>query len=207
MSQRITGWRLPLSLPGVYTFFQNLLGGPQPWRDLVKIHIRPEKGMHILDIGCGPAAILDYLPESVHYVGVDLSQEYINAARKQYGPRGEFHCMPAESFQKNGNLSGFDLVMGLGLLHHLDDTQAMHFFSAATNALRSHGRCLTVDPCMVDGQHPLARFLIRMDRGQNVRTAEAYLSLAKPFFNSAVQNIYHDWLRVPYTHHIMECRH
>jgi cyclopropane fatty-acyl-phospholipid synthase-like methyltransferase len=205
MTQRTSGWRLPLSFPGIYGFCQNLLGGPQPWRKLVETYIRPENGLHILDLGCGPAAILEYLPESVDYVGVDVSREYIDAARKKYGKRSTFHCMSIESLS-NADLRGFDLVMGLGVLHHLGDKEAHNFFAAAAGALNMNGRCLTVEPCLVRGQHPIARLLIRMDRGQNVRASHEYAALAMSFFPNVIQHISHDWLRVPYTHHMMECR-
>jgi SAM-dependent methyltransferase len=183
----------------------NLLGGSRPGRELVEQYIRPEKGMRILDLGCGPAAILEYLPENAYYVGVDLSHDYIDAARKRYGKRGTFHCMAVESLHGAG-LAGFDLVMGLGVLHHLDDEQARSFFAVAVAALNESGRCLTVDPCRVPGQHPVARLLIRMDRGRNVRSPYEYAVLAGSAFSGVVQNINHNWLRVPYTHHIMECR-
>lgn len=205
MSQRTSGWRLPLSLPGIYGFCMNLLGGERPGRELVEKHIRPVKGMRILDLGCGPAAILDYLPENVYYAGVDLSHAYIEAARKNYGKRATFYCLPIESLDAS-ILTGFDLVMGLGVLHHLDDAQARSFFTAAAKALDENGRCLTLDPCLVPDQHPLARLLIRMDRGRNVRTAEEYAALSRSVFTGLDQSIIHNWMRVPYTHHIMECR-
>lgn len=205
MAQHTSGWRLPLSLPAIYGFCMNLLGGPGPARKLVQTYIRPEKGMRILDLGCGPAAILDNLPGSVIYVGVDLSPAYIDAARKNYAKRATFYCLPIESLEAS-IFSGFDLVMGIGVLHHLDDNQARDFFSVAAKTLNENGRCLTFDPCLAPGQHPVARLLIRMDRGRNVRYSDQYAALAKSAFSGVDQFIIHDWMRIPYTHHIMECR-
>lgn len=203
MVQRTSGWRSLLSLPGVYSFCQNLVGSARSRQEMIEKYIRPEQGIRILDLGCGPAAILDDLPDSVYYVGVDLSKEYIDAARQKYGNRGTFYCLPVESMEVSG-LSGFNLVMGLGVLHHLDDSQARRFFAVAAKALKENGRCLTVDPCLVPGQHPAARLLIRMDRGQHVRTVKGYAALAESAFSKIAQDIRHDILRVPYTHNIME---
>lgn len=204
MSQYTSGWRSCLSLPGIYGLLQTLLGGPSSLRYIIKTYIRPVPGMRILDLGCGPATIMDSLPEHIDYVGVDLSPAYIYAARKKYGKRGEFHCLPVESLQETG-LTGFDLVMGLGVLHHLDNAQAARFFSIAAKALKHGGRCMVLDPCLVPGQHPVARLLIRMDRGRNVRTADDYAVLAKANFPLISQTLHHDLLRIPYTLHIMEC--
>lgn len=160
--------------------------------------------MRILDLGCGPATILAYLPAEIDYVGVDLSRKYIDAARSVYGKRARFYCLRVEDMNSAG-LTGFDLVMGLGVLHHLDEYQARQFFIAARKALKEKGRCLLADPCLVPGQHPVARFLIRIDRGQNVRSARGYAVLAESAFCCLSQEISHDKLRIPYTHHIMQC--
>jgi len=205
MTQNTFGWRSFLSLPGIYGYCQNVLRRPGSRAELVKKYIRPKQGMHILDLGCGPATILKYLPENIHYVGVDVSIKYIEAAKATYGDRGHFYCLPVEALHDAG-IGGFDLVMGLGVLHHLDDDQARSFFAIAFNVLKMDGRCLTVDPCFVQGRYLIAGILIRMDWGKNIRTADRYAALAKDTFSHITYNIHHDRLRVPYTHHIMECR-
>lgn len=202
MAQVTTGWRKALAMPFAYRAAMRLLGGRCSRPDFVRVYIQPEPGMRILDLGCGPAAILEYLPETTHYVGVDMSRKYIDDARAKYGDRGVFHCLPLNEVVKVGQ-ADFDMVLGLGLLHHLDDAQAQYFFSIAASMLRNGGRCLTLDPCFVQGQHPVARFLISKDRGQNVRTVEQYVELGRTSFRCIDQFIRHDLLRVPYTHFIM----
>ncbi|SMP72082.1 Methyltransferase domain-containing protein [Desulfonatronum zhilinae] len=205
MAQCTTGWRSWLSLPGVYSFCMDLLGGKRGGQIFVDTCIRPQSGMSILDIGCGPAAILGYLPEGVEYVGVDVSQQYIDAATRQHGGRGRFFCMSVDDLSEN-DFGVFDLVLGTGVLHHLDDAQARSFFSLAGRMLHTEGRCLTLDPCLNKGQHCIARVLIHLDRGRNVRTAQEYAALASASFSDVSQTLRHDLLRVPYTHLIMECR-
>lgn len=205
MAQETSGWRAWLSLPAIYEMCMKLLGGPDTLRYVVGTYIRPAPGMRILDMGCGPAGILEALPQDILYVGVDLSPVYINAAIKKYGNRGTFHCIPVEMLDDAG-LANFDLVMGLGVLHHLDDKQAARFFAVAAGAVKPGGRCMVIDPCLVPGQHPIARLIIRLDRGLNVRTADAYAALAKASFPRISQTLHHDLLRIPYTHHVMECK-
>lgn len=152
--------------------------------------------MKILDLGCGPAKILESLLEDIEYVGADISQEYIDAARKKYPGRGTFHCLRVKEMTKS-QLTGFDLVMGIGVLHHLSDDEAMKFFFMASDSLASGGRCLTIDPCFVEGQNPLAKALILRDRGRSVRNPSGYMELAKKQFSLVDRTIRHDMLRIP----------
>jgi hypothetical protein len=59
---------------------------------------------------------------------------------------------------------------------------------------------VTCDPVRLQGQHPVARLLIALDRGKFVRPFEGYLALARPRFPNAAAKIVHDLLTVPYTH-------
>ena len=60
-------------------------------RLIARQYIRYQEEQKILDIGCGPADILKYLPSDVAYCGIDLSEDYIRDARKQY-PNMRFVC-------------------------------------------------------------------------------------------------------------------
>jgi hypothetical protein len=75
----------------------------------------------------------------------------------------------------------------------------------AKAALKKSGRLVTLDPCFVEGQSPIARFLLSRDRGQNVRDAEGYRALMSSTFDSMASHIRHDLNLFPYTHLIMEC--
>jgi len=192
-----------LSVAGVYTGFQKTIKNPR--NNYLSEHVRPQPGDRILDIGCGPAAILDALP-GVHYVGVDLSPAYIQEARSRFGNRGEFHCQPIETFVVE-NPGTFDIVMANGVVHHLDDASAARLFATARLALKPTGRLVTHDGCYVPGQSSIARWLLANDRGRHIRTESQYLRLASSCFTTVRATIRHDLLRVPYTHLIMECSH
>jgi 2-polyprenyl-3-methyl-5-hydroxy-6-metoxy-1,4-benzoquinol methylase len=199
-----TGIRSVLSHPLVYGTFQNIMGAKRGRARFVRENIRPFPGMRVLDLGCGPAEILSAMPNEVVYVGYDMSPHYIASAQRKFGARGEFHCRLLEQTEV-ATLELFDLVMGIGVLHHLDDTTARQFMAIAKAALKPGGRILTLDPCFAAGQNPIARFLIARDRGQHVRNADGYLALADETCLDATGTVVHQvW--IPYTHWIMECR-
>lgn len=202
MTQITTGFRAALSSPMIYDFFQNIMGARSARSEFVREHVRPLPGYRILDIGCGTAKILDYLPD-VEYYGFDLSQQYIDEAALRYGTRGHFNCALVEQAMLD-HLKPFDIVLAIGVGHHLDDEQAGGLMSLACSALREGGRLVTIDPCYADDQNPVSRFLVSRDRGQNVRDLAGYFALAKSVFADTVAQVRHRaW--IPYTHCIMEC--
>lgn len=203
MAQITSGIRGVLSHPAVYDAMQDMMGARRVRRELVTEFIRPAPGFRVLDIGCGTAEILPFLPASVEYWGYDISAPYIEAARQRFGARGTFFCknLTQEDLR---TLPKFDAVLAIGVLHHLNDEEAAGLVGLAREALAERGRLVTIDPCFAQGQNPIARFLIAKDRGQNVRDAEGYCALARGSFEHVNGAIRHRaW--IPYTHWIMEC--
>ena len=202
MAQVTSGLRALLSSPVVYTAFQNLMGARQGWLRFVGEFVRPIAGERLLDIGCGPADLLAYLPE-MEYWGFDISEAYIAHAQARYGNRGRFLCKLL-ALEDLKTMPRFDVVVASGVFHHMDDEVAQDFLALAHDALRVGGRLVTVDPCWAEDQHPIAHFLISRDRGRNVRTAMGYEKLVAPFFANRKVTVRHKtW--VPYTHCFMEC--
>ena len=203
MAQVTSGFRAILSSPKVYDVFQDLMGAQSIRAGLVRDRVRPFPGCRILDIGCGTARILDYLPD-VEYWGFDPSQRYIEEATRRYRKRGNFRCAIVEQAVVD-DLGPFDVVIAIGVLHHLDDQQASTLTKLAWSALQPRGRLITIDPCFAKDQNSIARLLISRDRGQNVRYGEQYCRLATGEFLHVSGEVRHrGW--VPYTHWIMECQ-
>lgn len=194
-----------LALPTMYRLFVRLIGSG--YRAVYATeHIRAQAGDRVLDLGCGTGETLGYLP-NVDYLGVDVSEEYIRAAQARFGERGRFICRSIHEtrVEELGDPASFDLVLANGVLHHLDDRDALHLFALAGEALKPSGRLVTFDGCFVPGQSRIARYLLRRDRGKHVRSEEGYAALARQAFHSVRATIRHDLLRIPYSHIILEC--
>jgi SAM-dependent methyltransferase len=146
--------------------------------------------------------MVPYLPRS-EYVGFDANPDYIQQARRRF-PEAHFTCdrvnecnLPQSEY--------FDIVIALGILHHLDDQEAVQLFRMARRTLKPQGRLITLDGVWVAGQSRFARFLLSRDRGRFVRRAEQYVALASTSFSTVNSTVRHDMLRIPYSHLILEC--
>jgi SAM-dependent methyltransferase len=203
MAQITKGIRAVLSHPIIYSAFQKLMGARMFWQDFASTSIRPFQGMKVLDIGCGPADILAYLP-GVDYWGFDINERYINYARVKFGNRGHFQCKTLQ-LPDLADLPRFDVVLALGLLHHLDDLTAVSTIKIAFKVLKPGGKLLTIDPCLEPSQNRIARYLISHDRGRNVRDRAGYEALVTLCFKNRQIVVRHRaW--VPYTHCLMKCQ-
>ena len=202
MAQVTDGLRAALSNPTFYSFFQWFMGGNKAYGDIVTNYIKPFPGMKILDIGCGPANILYYL-ENVDYWGYDISSPYIENAKNRFGALGTFHCQDLKITDLD-ELPEFDVVLALGLLHHLEDSSVINTLKIAYKALKAGGKLITMDSCIDSSQTPLARFIVLKDRGQNIRNKKGYQDLAgRVFTRLKVDVINKRW--PPFTLCMMEC--
>lgn len=186
-----------LSLPSIFGLYQRVVGAPECHRRFLEVFARPQPGQRIIDLGCGTGASLAHLPEGISYVGVDIDADYIRAARARFGARGTFLSSDLMTVDLS-QFAPFDLAISFGVLHHLNDVQARAMLQLARDIVRPGGRLVTIDPCYVPGQSPIARFLNDHDRGRHIRDAEDYRQLfaAK---GSVETTVLSDMLRIPYT--------
>lgn len=191
-----------LANPIAYQLWWNLVGGPAQAKVLVNEYVQPRVGARILEIGCGPGTIVRYLPPS-DYSGFDLSPKYIAQARRRF-PNAHFVCERVSRFSLSKE-QNFDVVLALGIVHHLEAAEARQLFQIAHDALRPGGKLVTIDGVWTDDQSSTARWLLARDRGEYVRSEREYVGIASQVFSNIRPSVRHDLLRVPYTHLILEC--
>ena len=187
-----------LSYRKTYSALMRFLASPRSGAVLVHEYIRPQYGQSFLDVGCGPAGILDLLPE-ISYVGIDQNENYINYATNKYGAKGTFICAGVDKLNDYG-LKTFDRIIILGVMHHLDDVQLAELMMSLKDRLNIGGVLITFDVAFEDNQNLIAKLLAKNDRGKFVRTKGQYLEFINLAFNVEQADLRHDLLRVPYTH-------
>ena len=201
MAQVTSGIRSVLSIPFVYETFQRVVGSHRVRQELVDNYVHPRPGLRVLDIGCGPGDLINYLP-GVEYTGLDLSESYIESARHRFGDRGRFYAARVSDLDP-AELGEFDVVIAKSLLHHIDEDEALHLFASASAVLAEGGQLVTLDAAYTPDMSRAARFVVSRDRGQSILTPEGYQALARRAFRDVEVKAYHHLLRMPYTHIIM----
>lgn len=187
-----------LSFAQVYQLYQWLVGAHKYTRLFAHEYIRYQKGQKILDIGCGPADILKYLPKEVHYTGLDLNEDYIRKARKAYPDKlflaGDINeaSFPLDDQQ-------FDVVFFIGVQHHLEDESVEKILRFAYKKLKSDGRMLSLEPVRTPGQHFIERWFMNNDRGKFIRDEQSYQKITQSVFTNIKTEIIPDTMNIPFT--------
>jgi ubiquinone/menaquinone biosynthesis C-methylase UbiE len=201
MAEVTTGLRGLLASPTLYVALQRLMGTEKETRSFVETYIRPRPDDRVLDVGCGPAELLRYMP-NVTYVGFDPNSAYIRTARRTFGDRATFFAKYYEESDAE-RLPLFDIAVLSAVLHHLEDEEARHLLKLLRRSLKPGGRVVTLDNVFVPNQNPIARLIISMDRGRNVREPERYRALARGIFET-IDGFVVSKAFPPYTYYIME---
>lgn len=207
MEEIRSGIRHALALPWLYDTFQKVVGA-YAWRDRVlqKFVTKsiPPNGK-LIDIGCGTAEAVKFLPKGVEYIGFDRNPDYIKKAQQRFGHlNAVFHCEElSTSYLVKG--SPADVVLALGIIHHLDDAQTINLLKLAKKLLGKSGFLLTLDPVFDSQQSSFAKYIISKDRGTAVRMELAYKELALQVFSRVEVFVDPDPLYVPYTGIVMKC--
>ena len=125
------------------------------WEDFYNRIRENSKNSVVLDYGCGigPSLkkIITFKPKKI--VGIDISEVSINKAKeetKNYD--GEIELLVDNCENTRFRENQFDIVYGLGILHHLDFSKCINEIS---RILKPNGTLLFIEPL---GTNPLINF-------------------------------------------------
>jgi SAM-dependent methyltransferase len=166
---------------------------------VVDEYMKPQPGGRVLDIGCGNADLAGLLPAGVTYVGLDNNPKYIASAKA----RG-LDVIEA-NVDELGTLGyePFDVVVAVGVLHHLDDVTAKRLIADVGAVLSPTGRFVTFDPVNHPNQSYVSRTIMRFDRGRHIRVEAGYVQLISQTFDSPSVTVRYDLNPFPYAHCII----
>lgn len=203
MSQRKSSIYNLINNPLVYKIIQKVMSGTSLRANIVRNYIK-KKNVKILDIGCGPAEILENISDCEYY-GYDIDSRSIRYARKKYAKKN-YHFYN-KKFDKNEikKLPTFDYIIFFGILHHLEEKEIFTLLTLCKKKMKRDCKLLTEDPILVNDQNIFAKYLIKNDRGKNVRKKKEYLSILKKHFKNVQSKITHQTF-VPYTWFTTVCR-
>lgn len=169
------------SIPVIYDLFQDVVGANALKARFIRAYCPSDRPVRVLEIGCGPGKNLDYMPPNVEYVGCDLSKEYIAHAEKKYGHKAKFYCLSVADMGEL-ELDKFDVVMCMGVLHHLSDDLVGALCRETERLLKPGGIFLAQEPCWTPDQSWINRTIMSYDRGEDIRDMDGYTELMKRTF-------------------------
>jgi len=185
--------------PDQYNLIQRFFGSQKMWENFVSGYIPVARVSTILDIGCGTAEILPYLPSDIAYIGIDSNENYIKSCRKRYPNQtfiqGDWNSLQAECLKPP------DLILCLGLLHHLDDDSARIMLKTCYEVLRSGGKIISLDGTREEDSGRFENLFYQVDRGRFIRSMDGYAAL---FPQKPETFLHENWLRIPYRYSV--CR-
>jgi cyclopropane fatty-acyl-phospholipid synthase-like methyltransferase len=193
-----------LKVPFVYNAFGTLVGANALRRRLIQNYVQAQPGDKVIDIGCGSALAVRSLPD-VEYIGLDVNPDCIAFARRAYGSRGTFVVGDTKSVRGDSRFEDADIVMAIGVLHHLDDEDAAHCIQFAYDTLKPKGRFICHEACWIPNQGAISKYIMSIDRGRSVRTEEQYRQLASKVFRKVNSWVDTKPLRIPYVTVVLEC--
>ncbi|MFC1664432.1 class I SAM-dependent methyltransferase [Pseudomonadota bacterium] len=142
--------------------------------------IPDQKGVKILDIGCGLGDYSILFRQSV-YTGLDWDERYIKRASAHYGRKG-ITFVVGDAAQISFPAGHFAYCFSVGLYHHMSDEAVV---ASLSEALRVAGPGKVT---ILDAIYPLrgnwpGYLLRKLDRGKFVRAFEAYSKLLNDHFS------------------------
>ena len=201
-----TGIRSWLENPSIYNLFQGFIGANKHRRLHFKKEFSLEKGMKILDIGCGTGVFADFIDDSILYYGCDLESKYINHCQEKFkdSKNKSFYLEKVGEVERPEWYNSFDYINAHGLLHHLDDDDCGKLLQISYKYLKKGGKLVTVDGTLHDAQSKAAAWFVSKDRGQNIKSPKGYINLGKTYFEKVSGHIddNYSWI-MPYSVFIM----
>lgn len=178
----------------IFSLFQKLIAADRIKLLLVQ-NAKLKPGFKVLDVGCGFGNLLEFLPKNISYVGIDISQIYINYAKKRYNSRGRFIC--GDVTKLDLNREKFDVIFIGSLFHHLPDNDVEKLLKSLLPLIKKEAVVVSADNVYLKNQSLLSRFITSLDRGKYVRDKEGYLDLTKKYFSKVNYKIVTNLLNIP----------
>ena len=203
-SERSTGLYSMLGIPWVYSGLVSALGADRVSAYLVGRVLGEPSGLRILDFGAGTGGLRSRLGDC-DYTAIEPNARYCERMKAVLRPRDTVICGSVRELEALDRT--FDRILMLAVLHHMSDELGTRVLRAFASHLAPDGLVVVMDNVFSPGQSMVSRLLAAADRGQHVRTMNAYQALARPSFAEVTSVVTRGLLRVPYDHHWMVCRH
>lgn len=148
------------------------------FKKIIHNELNVKNGISILDIGSGTGTISP-LFSKCNYVGIDIDGKLIEFSKRNY----PFLFKKMDAQKLNFPDNSFDMVMVLGVIHHLNDRQSVKVLKNVKRVLKKRGLVLIVEAIPPLSKYNFVGHLLRnLDEGHNIRRLKEYENIFKKFF-------------------------
>jgi SAM-dependent methyltransferase len=135
----------------------------------------------VLDVGCGAGTNARHFAH-VDYVGIDVNERYLHAARTRFG--GQFVQADLTSADLS-SLGTFDMILANSFLHHVTDPDVERILAQLSRLLSPDGTVHILD-LVLPSRKSLAWIMARLDRGKHARLIDRWRELFGAAFEPLV---------------------
>ncbi len=169
-----------LSQPAVFNLIRKPSAGDQEEvKQFVSSNVKKYGAKTVLDVGCGTGDYVSSIPVSAEYLGIDTSKEYLSYAKNLFKSTNRkflFQDAVEAKFYKGRK---FDVVILISILHHLSDKELAIILPQVKKVTQ---KAVIVTDIIPDPNGWLPKQLVKLDRGQYVRSKEEKLKILKKYF-------------------------
>ena len=127
----------------IYEIFQFALAKKTSQYVIINEILKPDDGISsVLDFGCGIGYHSKFFPNA-DYLVIEPIESCIAIANKNYADSSTQFILGDNSHLKNLNNESYDLVIALGVLHHIDDEIFNEFIRETHRILKFRQRART----------------------------------------------------------------
>lgn len=160
--------------PGIYTFLRKIIEANFKSHKIVISNELNNPGL-ILDIPCGVGEFSIFFDET-SYTGIDISERYINYAKKKYGK----NFLIGDALNLDFPNESFDSVLVSGFFHHLNGEEVSKVLGEVHRILKENGKFLLIEDA--PAKNFFSRWLQKYDVGADIREMGFYNSLLNKNF-------------------------
>jgi cyclopropane fatty-acyl-phospholipid synthase-like methyltransferase len=162
--------------------------------------LRPAGVSKVLDFGCGIGYHAQIFSPA-EYLGIEPIEACVKLANKNFSSENIEFRLGNHASLKTLKSESFDLIIAIGVLHHINNEVLDTFAREAFRILKPGGRLTTFDPVLHSNQSKVSKWVVMQDRGSWVRTELGYLDSIKKYFSEGIETkTYTNLLRIPYDH-------
>jgi len=183
-----------------YDLFQSAVGATKTRRFLIDVISVWENPKSVIDLGCGTGFSIPRLSNTETYLGVDFSAKYLNIA-SAIPTQMDTNFLKADlgdPLWAEGLLfSEPQVVMAMGLFHHLDNSQMQNLFGILATLLPSGSSIVSIDPVVTISSSRIARWVANNDRGKFIRTPEELTEITSALGFKSNLRVFKNQIRIP----------